>query len=112
MVSILDWRIDDVVSLIRGKKGTIVRLEIIAADATNAKTQIIEITRDKIVLEDQSAKGSIKEAELNGKKIKVGVISIPTFYLDFAGMQRKDPNYKSTTKDVKRLRTRSNSSLP
>ena len=103
MVSILDWRIDDVVSLIRGKKGTIVRLEIIAADATNAKTQIIEITRDKIVLEDQSAKGSIKEAELNGKKIKVGVISIPTFYLDFAGMQRKDPNYKSTTKDVKRL---------
>lgn len=105
MVSILDWRIDDVVSLIRGKKGTVVRLEIIAADATNAKTQIIEITRDKIVLEDQSAKGSIKEAELNGKKIKVGVISIPTFYLDFAGMQRKDPNYKSTTKDVKRLIT-------
>ncbi|MFY8019874.1 MAG: carboxy terminal-processing peptidase [Bacteroidia bacterium] len=103
MVSILDWRIDDVVALIRGKKGTIVRLEIIPSDATNSKTKIVEITRDKIVLEDQSAKGSIKEAELNGKKIKVGVISIPTFYLDFAGMQRKDPNYKSTTKDVKRL---------
>lgn len=103
MVSILDWRIDDVVALIRGKKGTVVRLEILSADATNSKTKIIEITRDKIVLEDQSAKGSIKEAELNGKKVKVGVISIPTFYLDFAGMQRKDPNYKSTTKDVKRL---------
>ncbi len=103
MVNILDWRIDDVVSLIRGKKGTIVRLEIIQADASNNKTKIIEITRDKIVLEDQSAKGSIKEVTKNGKAVKVGVISLPTFYLDFAGMQKGDPNYKSTTRDVKKL---------
>ncbi|MCK6611777.1 MAG: carboxy terminal-processing peptidase [Bacteroidia bacterium] len=106
MESILDWRIDDVVSKIRGKKGTLVRLEIIPHDATNTKTKIVEITRDKIVLEDQSAKGSVKElTQADGRKIRVGIITIPTFYLDFAGMQRKDPNYKSTTKDVRRLIT-------
>jgi len=103
MVNILDWRIDDVVSLIRGKKGTVVRLEIIPGDAANNKTKIIEITRDKIVLEDQSAKGWIKQITQNGKTSKVGIIALPTFYLDFAGMQKGDPNYKSTTKDVKRI---------
>ena len=103
MVNILDWRIDDVVSLIRGKKGTVVRLEIISADATNNKSKIIEITRDKIVLEDQSAKGVIKQVSKNGKINKVGIISLPTFYIDFAGMQKGDPNYKSTTRDVKKL---------
>ncbi|MFN4082882.1 MAG: carboxy terminal-processing peptidase [Bacteroidia bacterium] len=103
MVSILDWRVDDVVGLIRGKKGTIVRLEILPFDATNSKTKIVEIVRDKIVLEDQSAKSSIKITERNGKKIKTGIISIPTFYLDWQGMQRGDANYKSTNRDVKRL---------
>ncbi len=105
MVSILDWRVDDVVGLIRGKKGTLVRLEVLPFDNTNGKTKIVEIIRDKIVLEDQSAKSSIKITERNGKKYKTGVISIPTFYLDWAGMQRGDANYKSTNKDVKRLIT-------
>jgi carboxyl-terminal processing protease len=103
MVSILDWRVDDVVGLIRGKKGTLVRLEVLPFDNINGKTKIVEIVRDKIVLEDQSAKSSIKITERNGKKYKTGVISIPTFYLDWAGMQRGDANYKSTNKDVKRL---------
>ncbi len=103
MVNILDWRIDDVVSLIRGKKGTIVKLEIIPAESTNNKSKVIEITRDKIVLEDQSAKGSIKQITKNGKTVKVGIIALPTFYIDFAGMQKGDPNYKSTTRDVKKL---------
>ena len=102
MVNVLDWRIDDVVSLIRGKKGTTVRLEIIPAKDP-AKTKIIEIIRDKIVLEDQSAKSSIKTITRNGKKIKIGVVSLPAFYVDFAAAQRGDPNYKSTTRDVAKL---------
>jgi carboxyl-terminal processing protease len=61
MVNILDWRIDDVVALIRGKKGTTVKLEIIPHDATDNKTRVIEIVRDKIVLEDQASKCGIKE---------------------------------------------------
>ncbi len=102
IVNVVDWRLDDVVSLIRGKKGTIVRLEIIPASEPN-KTRIIEIKRDKIVLEDQSAKSSIKEVTRNGKKYKYGVISLPTFYIDFAAARKGDLNYKSTTRDVKKL---------
>lgn len=103
LVNVLDWRIDDVVSLIRGKKGTTVRLEILSVDAIGNKTKIIEIVRDKIVLEDQAAKGSIKEVTQNSKKLKVGVIVLPTFYLDVAAMQRGDKNFKSTSRDVKKL---------
>lgn len=102
IVNVVDWRLDDVVSLIRGKKGTIVRLEIIPASEPN-KTKIIEIKRDKIVLEDQSAKSSVKEITRDGKTYKYGVISLPTFYIDFAAARKGDPNYKSTTRDVKKL---------
>lgn len=102
MVNVLDWRIDDVVSLIRGKKGTIVRLEIIPVDAIGNKSKIIEIVRDKIVLEDQAAKSSMKEVMQDNRKVKVGIIVLPTFYLDLAAMQRGDANYKSTTRDVKK----------
>ncbi len=102
IVNVVDWRLDDVVSLIRGKKGTIVRLEIIPASEPN-KTKIIEIKRDKIVLEDQSAKSSVKEITRYGKTYKYGVISLPTFYIDFAAARKGDPNYKSTTRDVKKL---------
>jgi carboxyl-terminal processing protease len=103
MVSVLDWRIDDVVGLIRGKKGTIVRLQIIPADITENKSKIIEITRDKIVLEDQASKSSIKEIKKNGKKFKIGTIDIPTFYLDFARASAGEKDYKSTTRDVRRI---------
>jgi carboxyl-terminal processing protease len=102
IVSILDWRLDDVVSIIRGKKGTTVRLEIIPANEPT-KTKVISIVRDKIMLEEQSAKSSIKEVTRNGKKIKFGVITLPTFYIDFAAARKGDPNYKSTTRDVKKL---------
>lgn len=103
MVSILDWRIDDVVAQIRGKKGTVVRLEIIPHDMPHTKTRIIELTRDKIVLEDQSAKSHVKDLQRNGTTYKIGVVQLPTFYLDVAGMQRGDTGYKSTTRDVRRL---------
>jgi carboxyl-terminal processing protease len=83
VVNVIDWRIDDVVSLIRGKKGTAVRLKIIPSSEPNS-TKLVDLLRDKIVLEDQSAKCSIKEFSRNGKKFKVGVVNIPTFYIDFA----------------------------
>lgn len=103
LVSVLDWRIDDVVGLIRGKKGTIVRLEILPADVTIKKNKIIEITRDKIVLEDQASKSSIKTIKRKGKNYKIGTIDIPTFYLDFARASAGEADYKSTTRDVKRI---------
>lgn len=102
IVNVVDWRIDDVVSLIRGKKGTPVRLQIIPAKEPNT-TKLIDLIRDKIVLEDQSAKSSVKMVTRNGKKLKLGVVTIPTFYIDFAAKQRGEANYKSTTRDVKKL---------
>ena len=102
VVNVIDWRIDDVVSLIRGKKGTAVRLKIIPSSEPNS-TKLVDLLRDKIVLEDQSAKCSIKEFSRNGKKFKVGVVNIPTFYIDFAAASRGETNYKSTTRDVKKL---------
>lgn len=102
VVNVIDWRIDDVVALIRGKKGTLVRLEIIPASEPN-KTRFVELVRDKIKLEDQASKSSVKEVQANGKTLKIGVVSIPAFYMDFAAAQRGDPNYTSTTRDVKRL---------
>lgn len=102
VVNVVDWRIDDVVSLIRGKKGTPVRLKIIPASEPNS-TKFVDLLRDKIVLEEQSAKCSIKEVSRNGKKYKLGVIMLPTFYIDFAAASRGEKNYKSTTRDVKKL---------
>lgn len=104
IVNVIDWRLDDVVALIRGKKGTTVRLEIIPAAEPNT-TKIVAIKRDKIVLEDQSAKSSIKEVKRGGKTYKYGLISLPAFYIDFEAARKGDPNYKSTTRDVKKLIT-------
>jgi len=104
IIDVIGWRLDDVVDLIRGKKGTVVRLAVIkgnAVDTSNAK--VISITRDKVNLDEQDASKEIIEIENYGKKYRLGVIDIPKFYIDFEAANRGDPNYKSTTRDVKKL---------
>jgi carboxyl-terminal processing protease len=104
MVDIVGWRLDEVVNKIRGPKGTLVRLEIIQTDAGDEhQTKIISIVRDKVKLEEQSAKKEIIEVKRDTKTHKIGIIDIPTFYADFKGMHAGNPDYKSTTKDVQRL---------
>lgn len=104
MLDIVGWRLDEVVNKIRGPKGTLVRLEIIPSDAGDEhQTKIINIVRDKVKLEEQSAKKEIIKVERDTKIHKIGVIDIPTFYADFKGMNAGNPDYKSTTKDVQRL---------
>ncbi len=104
MVDIIGWRISDVVQLIRGPKGTTVRLEIIPADkGPNAIPHEIKILRDKVTLEEQSAKKDIINIEQNNIFYKIGVITLPAFYIDFEARQKGDPNYKSTTRDVRKL---------
>lgn len=99
---VIGWRINDVVKLIRGPKGTIVRLQIIPAGSDlNTKPIEISLVRDKVKLEDQAAKSNILEIIEDGKPFKIGVIDIPKFYNDFEGQRAGDGNYKSTTKDVK-----------
>ena len=104
MVDVIGWRIMDVVQLIRGKKGSIVRLQIIpASEGVNAAPNEITLVRDKIKLEEQSAKDKILNIKQDGKTYKLGVITLPAFYSDFNAEQRGDKNYKSTTRDVKKL---------
>jgi carboxyl-terminal processing protease len=104
MIDVVDWRLDEVVNMIRGPKGTLVRLQIIPVDSADEhQTKVISIVRDTVKLEEQSAKKRIIEVQRDNKKYKMGIIDIPTFYADFKGMNAGKPDYKSTTKDVEQL---------
>jgi carboxyl-terminal processing protease len=104
IVDVIGWRIDDVVELIRGPKDTVVRLEIIPSDAIDEhKTKIINIVRNKVKLEEMAAKKRVMEFEKDGNSFKVGIIDIPAFYMDFSAYHAGDPDFKSTTRDVKKL---------
>ncbi|WP_223544238.1 carboxy terminal-processing peptidase [Pseudomonas sp. A-B-19] len=107
MVDVVGWRLDEVVKLIRGPKGTVVRLEVIpASNAPNDQTtKIVPITREAVKLEDQAVKKSVLNLKQDGKNYKLGIIEIPAFYLDFKAFRAGDPDYKSTTRDVKKLLT-------
>lgn len=101
---IVGWRIDAAVAKIKGPKGTKVRLKIIpVGKEMSSKPVIIELTRAKIVMEDQSAKKTVKTIQSNGKTYKIGIITVPGFYADFKAANAGDPDYKSTTRDVKLL---------
>jgi len=101
---VVGWRLDEVVQLIRGPKGSTVRLEIIPADADEGSPRkIIEIVRNQVKLEEQAAQKKIIDLNYHGQDLKLGVIEIPTFYIDFAALQNGDKNYKSTTRDVAQL---------
>ncbi len=100
--NVIGWRIENAIALIRGTKGTIVRLEILAkGTSASAKPKVVEIVREKIILKDQSVKEEIKTYNSNGKTVKIGIISVPAFYIDYNDYKSGNPNYKSTTRDVK-----------
>ncbi len=95
------------VKLIRGPKGSVVRLEVIpASNAPSDQTsKIVSITREAVKLEEQAAKKSVLKLKQDGRDYKLGIIEIPAFYLDFKAYRAGDPEYKSTTRDVKKLLT-------
>lgn len=104
MVDVIGWRLDEVVQLIRGKKDTVVKLQIVPnASKDKTTSRMIQIVRNKVELEEQSAQAEVIEIEQFGHVNKIGVIDIPTFYVDFKALQKGDRNFKSTTRDVKRL---------
>ncbi|MBC8111853.1 MAG: carboxy terminal-processing peptidase, partial [Verrucomicrobia bacterium] len=103
-VDIVGWRTSDAVKLIKGKKGTVVRLTLLpASGGENAVATEIRLVRDKIKLEEQSAKKSVLQVNHKGKNYKLGVITVPSFYNDYEGAKRGDKDYKSTTRDVRKL---------
>jgi len=103
IVDVVGWRIDDLVKLIRGPKKTIVRLEIIPVDAVNDRTKIISLERNTVKLEEQTAKKVIITVERQGRPAQIAVIDLPVFYLDYKALRSGDQNYRSSTRDVKRL---------
>jgi carboxyl-terminal processing protease len=104
VVDVIGWRLDDVVDLIRGPKGSVVSLDILpGAYGVDAKPETITIVRDKIKLEEQAARKRILEINTGQTQSSIGVINLPSFYSDFDGKSVSDPNYRSTTRDVRRL---------
>ena len=104
ITDVIGWRIDDVVQLIRGPKNTNVRLEIIPSSSVDeSETKIIEITRNVVKLEDQAAEEKIISVKKDSLEYKVGVISLPAFYMDFEAFSRREYDFRSSSKDVKKL---------
>jgi carboxyl-terminal processing protease len=101
MVDVVDMKLSDVVQLIRGKRGTVVRLQVLPFGKPDHK--IYNITRGEVLLHDQEARSKIIEEKRDGQIYKVGVIDLPTFYMDMEGARRGVPEYKSTTRDVAKL---------
>ena len=103
MVNVVGMRLDNVVDLIRGAKGSVVRLDVVPAQAVDmTRSRIVEITRDTVNLEDQAAQGEVIEIERDDGMHRIGVIKIPTFYVDFDAWQAGEEDFRSTTRDVAR----------
>lgn len=104
MVNVVGWRSDEVAGQIRGAKGTLVRLELLPSGASpGADTKLVSLVRDKINLDDAVASSKVIEYTDNGQDYKLGVITVPDFYLDAAEMEQNPEDYTSTTNDVKKL---------
>jgi len=104
LVDVIGWRLDDVVQLIRGPGGTIVRLQVLPAGAApGTPEKIVSLVRDKVKLEEQAAKSSLIEIPRDDRVYRIGVIRVPSFYQDYAARSRGEEDYTSTTRDVARL---------
>ena len=104
IIDVIGWRLDDVVDLIRGPKESVVTLEILPGETgLDGESETISIVRDEIKLEEQAASSQILEVENDIGQSKVGIITLPSFYSDFDGRSVNDPNYRSTTRDVRNL---------
>ncbi len=107
MVDVIGWRLDDVVQKIRGPGGTQVRLQLLPAGAAPGSPQkIVEFTRNRISLDAQAAQAKMLTVQRGGRAIKVGVITVPSFYQDYDAARAGVKDYRSTTRDVKRLITK------
>ena len=103
MVDVVDMNLNNVVKLIRGKRGTIVRLKVIPVGQT--VPTVYDIVRAKIELNDSAARGEIIEEGMkpDGSPYRIGVINLPSFYMDMAAARQGQADYKSSTRDCRKL---------
>lgn len=104
LVDVVGWRLDDVVQLIRGPVNTVVRLQVLPAGAApGAAESLLELTRAKITLESQAARRDVRRTQRGERDVTIGVIDVPSFYQDYQARVAGDGEYRSTTRDVRRL---------
>jgi len=104
LVDVIGWRLDDVVQKIRGPGGTLVRLQLLPAGAAPGSAQkIVEFTRNRVSLEAQASHKAMRSVVRNGREIKVGIITVPSFYQDYDASRAGVKDFRSTTRDVQRL---------
>jgi carboxyl-terminal processing protease len=103
-VDVVGWRLQDVVQLIRGPKGSVVRMQVIKADGTNnGQAKEVKLIREKIKLEEQSAKAEMIPISKGNEVFNLGVITLPAFYMNFEDMRNGVEDYKSASRDVQKL---------
>jgi carboxyl-terminal processing protease len=104
LVDVIGWRLDDVVQKIRGPGGTLVRLQLLPAGAAPGSAQkVVEFTRNRVSLENQASHKAMRTVTRNGREVKIGVITVPSFYQDYDASRAGVKDYRSTTRDVQRL---------
>src|ERR1700723_3232910 len=104
LTDVIGWRLDDVVQKIRGPGGTQVRLQLLRAGAAPGTPQkVVEITRNRVSLENQASHKAMRVVQRNGHDVEVGIITVPSFYQDYDASRAGAKDYRSTTRDVQRL---------
>ena len=104
IVDVVGWRLGDVVDLIRGPKDSVVKLQILPKGQTpDGVYKTITLVRNKIKLEEQAAQSEIIQTSAEYGTFKIAIITVPTFYTDFEGREKGDKDFRSTTRDVRRL---------
>ena len=101
---VVGWRIDEIVKLIRGDAGTEVELEIMPSKSLeSSERKFVTLVREEVQLEEQAAKSKIISIDSESRNYKVGIIELPAFYIDFNAWRERDPNFRSSSRDVENI---------
>ena len=101
---VVGWRIDEIVKLIRGDAGTEVELEIMPSKSLeSSERKFVTLVREEVQLEQQAAKSKIISIDSESRNYKVGIIELPAFYIDFNAWRERDPNFRSSSRDVENI---------
>ena len=104
VIDVIGWDVNEVVKLIRGPKGSSVKLKILPTSSdADSNPYDLSLIRDAVTLEEQAASSYIKTLDVDNEQFHIGVITVPSFYQDFAARRKGEKNYKSTTSDVKNI---------
>jgi len=101
---VVGWRIDEIVKLIRGDAGTEVELEIMPSKSLeSSERKFVTLVREEVQLEEQAAKSKIINIDSESRNYRVGIIELPAFYIDFSAWRERDPNFRSSSRDVENI---------